>query len=347
VSSDGRTRVTGEDGAQPERPANAVVFAPSPLLTVTIECKGDQPDIHLHPGGQGFWFARMIAALGLPVTLCGSFGGETGAVVRTLMEHSGVAVRGVDADAGNAAYVHDRRSGERVAVAQVRPAPLSRHDVDELYAMTLVEGLDAAVCVLGGPAAPDVLPPDTYRRLASDLSRSGRLVVADLSGEPLHAALKGGLSVLKISHEELLAEGLLAADRTDEIIETMRSLQRSGAQRVVVSHGNQPALALNSDNSAVEIVSPRVEPVDVRGAGDAMTAGLAAALARGYTWEAALRLGAAAGTLNVTRRGLATGTRREIERLATHVRLRPPGAHAEQPPPTTVPNAIPAPARPS
>lgn len=53
-----------------------------------------------------------------------------------------------------------------------------------------------------------------------------------------------------------------------------------------------------------------------------MTAGLAACLARGDDLAAALRLGAAAGALNVTRRGLATGDRREIERLASHVELR-------------------------
>ncbi len=53
-----------------------------------------------------------------------------------------------------------------------------------------------------------------------------------------------------------------------------------------------------------------------------MTAGLAAGLARGLTWDEAARLGAAAGSLNVTRRGLATGDLREIERLADHIELR-------------------------
>jgi 1-phosphofructokinase len=52
-----------------------------------------------------------------------------------------------------------------------------------------------------------------------------------------------------------------------------------------------------------------------------MTAGLAAALARDEGLEDALRLAAAAAALNVTRRGLATGDREQIERMAGHVEV--------------------------
>jgi hypothetical protein len=44
------------------RPAGVLVFAPAPLLTITIERRGEDPDVHLHAGGQGFWLARMIHA---------------------------------------------------------------------------------------------------------------------------------------------------------------------------------------------------------------------------------------------------------------------------------------------
>jgi 1-phosphofructokinase len=67
---------------------------------------------------------------------------------------------------------------------------------------------------------------------------------------------------------------------------------------------------------------PQLEPNDVRGAGDSMTAGIAAGLAKGLDLAAALCLGAAAGSLNVTRRGLATGDAEAIERLNEQVELR-------------------------
>ncbi len=58
------------------------------------------------------------------------------------------------------------------------------------------------------------LPPDHYRRLTTDLRANGKAVVADLCGEPLSGALEGGLTVLKVSHEELMADGHVTKART-------------------------------------------------------------------------------------------------------------------------------------
>jgi 1-phosphofructokinase len=63
--------------------------------------------------------------------------------------------------------------------------------------------------------------------------------------------------------------------------------------------------------------------LDERGTGDSMFAATGVGLARGLGVVDALRLGAAAGALNATRRGLGTGTRQEIERLAAHVTVHP------------------------
>ena len=62
------------------------VFAPSPLLTVTIEPGSDRPEVHLHAGGQGVWVGRLAATLGADVVLCCAVGGEPGRVLRALVE---------------------------------------------------------------------------------------------------------------------------------------------------------------------------------------------------------------------------------------------------------------------
>jgi len=101
----------------------------------------------------------------------------------------------------------------------------------------------------------------------------------------------------------------------------MKHLAAQGVAHVVVSRTDQPALAL-VDGRVLEVVAPPFGQVDHRGAGDSMTAGMATALARGWTVESALRLGAAAGAINVTRRGLATGQRDAIQRIAERVIIR-------------------------
>jgi 1-phosphofructokinase len=301
------------------------------MLSISVETKGDAPDVHLHAGGQGFWLARMIAELGVPVTLCGTFGGETGEVLETLIQRENVAVHRVSAEHGNAAQIHDRRGGEPVTVAEMPSEPLSRHEVDELFGAALVEGLSASVCVLGGPITPGLLPPDFYRRLAADLVSNGRMVVADLSGQLLTAVLDGGISIIKVSHEDLVADGVAASAEIPDLVDAIKRLHDQGAQSVIVSRAEQPALA-TLDDQIVEVVVPRLEPVEMRGAGDSMTAGIAVAVARGHGLAHALRLGAAAGGLNVTRRGLGTGQRGDIERLADQVALRqlPRGEPAPQ-----------------
>ncbi|HEV8298471.1 MAG TPA: hypothetical protein VGQ20_14295, partial [Acidimicrobiales bacterium] len=63
------------------------VFAPVPLLTVTIEQLGDRgPEVHLHAGGQGVWIARMANILGARSVLCTILGGETGGVFESVLE---------------------------------------------------------------------------------------------------------------------------------------------------------------------------------------------------------------------------------------------------------------------
>ncbi|MDQ1492725.1 MAG: 1-phosphofructokinase, partial [Actinomycetota bacterium] len=150
----------------------AFVFAPDPLLTVTVEAGSDGDEIHLHAGGQGFWVAQMIANLGVEVSVCGPFGGESGRVVRTLVDQDEhINLRAIETVGSNGAYVHDRRGGERVTVAETPPDPLDRHELDDLYGAALVGGLEAEVAVLAGPGpwTVPVLPPDHYRRLAGDL----------------------------------------------------------------------------------------------------------------------------------------------------------------------------------
>ncbi|ASO21890.1 1-phosphofructokinase [Actinoalloteichus hoggarensis] len=300
---------------------HVMVFAPSPQLTVTVEDRGEEPDLHLHAGGQGVWQARMIAALGVPVVLCAALGGETGAVLRHLIVDDGLELKAVDVSTRNGGYVHDRRGGVRREIVDAPGEPLSRHELDDLYELSLVHGLDARLSVLSGPSRLGTIPADTYRRLAADMTGNGGLVLVDLAGEQLDAALAGGVSMVKISHEELIADGRSRDDDRDSLIKAAKELRAAGPGAVLVSRAAEPALAL-LDDVVYEVRLPVLQPAEPRGAGDSMAAGVAAALVRGRSLTEAVRLGAAAGAVNVVRRGLGTGSDESIEVLAAKVELR-------------------------
>ncbi len=303
-----------------------MVLAPAPVVTVTVERGADETDeVHVHAGGQGFWISQLLAELGLDVVLVATVGGEVGVLLQSLVDTHRVELHPVPVSATNGAYVHDRRSGQRVEVAEMRAGVLSRHDVDDLYGAALVEGLHADVCVLGGgPVEPPVVPADLYRRLAGDLVGAGTLVVADLSGEAMAAALEGGVTVAKIAHDEAIAGGWATSDAEGDLLEGLHRIADAGARMVVLTRADQPALAL-VDGESLALVPPAVEAFDHRGAGDSLTAGVSAGLAVGRPSLDALRLGVAAGALNVTRRGLGTGTREDIEGMAELVEVRPIG----------------------
>ncbi len=308
------------DGA----PSRVAVFAACPLLTVTIEAATDAPEVHIHAGGQGFWVARLAATVGAETTLCCALGGESGQVLRGLIEAEPLVLRAAAAGTPNGVYVHDRRSGERVEVVSVDSRPLARHAADELYGIALGAGLDADVMLLTGCQPPGLVAADFYRRLARDLRTNGKTVIADLTGPALQGALAGGLELLKLSLSELIAEQYSGSDSLSDLIVAGQNLHRAGAEHVVITRGSAPALLIEDDSPSaqVELVGPVFEPLDESGAGDSMFAATGVGLARGMSMLDALRLGVAAGALNATRRGLGTGTREEIERLAAHVNVR-------------------------
>lgn len=302
-----------------------MVFAPVPVLTVTVEELDGKPDIHLHAGGQGVWQARVLTALGVPTVLCGCFGGEAGPLVRQLIELEGIEVRAVERTGRNGAYVHDRRGGNRVQIAHADGDVVSRHELDRLYNATLAEGLNADICLLSGAAEPSLVSSDAYRRLAHDLRANGRPVVVDLVGRPLAACLSAGVDVAKVSHEELISDGRAASGAIGELVIAMRRLRSEGAGTVVVSRADRPPLVL-IEGRMFTVPLPRIQVVEPRGAGDSMTAGIAAGLAKGLDIGAAMRLGVAAGALNVTRHGLGTVDPRAAEQVAERVQIQPLGA---------------------
>lgn len=263
----------------------------------------------------------MLRHLGERPLICGPVGGESGKVIRGLLPQWGIDLSPVEIDASSPVTIQDRRSGERENIADAQLSPLDRHSADELYGSFLDRAISAGTAVVAGQIG-EILQVETYRRLGHDLASTEVKVVGDFHGDELEAYLDGGpIDILKVSDDDLKADGRLKDDTDEAGLSALRHLSEAGARNVVFSRGGNPVLAA-MENRFYVAQPPELEAADYRGAGDSMTAGLAASLRSGLGAIDTLKLACGAGAANVTRHGLGSASDTLFERLADQVEVR-------------------------
>ena len=270
------------------------------------------------PGGKGVNVARVARALRVPALLVGFTPGRTGAAAAELIADEGLRIEPVSTggELRSTAVILERAG--RVTVINEPGPPIGPEDWARYEAAVAgrLEGHGVLVC---SGSVPPGTPSDAYGRLTELASRAGAPTIVDVSGPALDAALQSGPDVVCPNLAE--AEGLLHG-RADETVEAgdpgmvrlraakaAAELVRRGAHAAVVTAG--AAGAAVADAAAVSWHPAHA--VTVRnpiGAGDALVGGLAAALERGETLEAAVRAGVATAAASVE-----TATAGEIDPL--------------------------------
>jgi 1-phosphofructokinase len=296
------------------------VFAPNPLLNITIEARGGGDEIHVHAGGQGVWVARTAGELGADPVLCGFLGGEPGELLRPLLEALPGERRLVETAAPSGCSVVDRRAGGRELLAGAWSESPSRHELDDLVSATSAAALSSAALAVCNPWPGDLLPLEVYGTLVADARANGVPVLVDLSTPRLDSALSGGPDIVKINDWEL-AEYIRGPVDGSRLRAAAELLLERGAGAAVITRGGEQALAVSGDG-AWTIVPPRLERGFREGCGDSMLGAMAATVAAGEGFERSLVLGAAAGAACFLRHGLGSAKRPVIEELAERVELR-------------------------
>jgi fructose-1-phosphate kinase PfkB-like protein len=161
-------------------------------------------------------------------------------------------------------------------------------------------------------------PVDLYFQAARQAREAGVLCAVDAQGAPLAEALKAHPGLVKPNRAELAAT--LGRQLKDEagVMSAMRELGRRGAQRVVVTAGNEAVLAFDG-RSFWRIIPPPVKVVNPIGCGDAFTAALLWRMLRGEALGEACRWAAAAGSANAITLMPGEVERTDVERLAAAV----------------------------
>lgn len=253
------------------------------------------------PGGKGANQAVAAARLGGVVQFCGRVGAdEYGELLRQrLLDEridvgslqidqdvsSGAAVILVNDEGQNAIYVvgganqrwtHDSLDALRPSLRKW-DCLLLQLEVPinvTLRAIAMARSKGVTVCLDPAPAPVGSVPPEL---LQVDLLTPNEAETQALTGLPL-----GDLQEAKAAAQDL---------------------QRRGARQVVLKLGQRGALALAENGVAAHIEPAQVNVVDTTAAGDAFSAALGVAIARGEDLISATRFACSAGAAAVTRSG--------------------------------------------
>lgn len=258
------------------------------------------------PGGKGLNVARAARALKVRAMLVGFLPGRTGRAAGELIAAEGVALAGVTVAGEIRSTSIILEPGGRATVLNEPGPPIDDEDWMAFEAAVGAALDEHGVLVCSGSLPPEA-PDDGYGRLVRRAHANACPAVVDANGAALRAALREGADVVTPNLAE--AEGLLHG-RADESVEASHdarpraeaaalALVDAGARAAVVTAAAAgAAVAVGSD--AVWLPAPRIEEVrNPIGAGDVLTAAVAAAIEEGLDVVEAARRGVAAAAASV------------------------------------------------
>ena len=266
------------------------------------------------PGGGGINVAHVAQVLGAAATAVFPAGGPAGELVDKLLVAEGLTTHRITIGGSTReSFTIDELSTER-QYRFVLPGPeLTLSEQTDCLLQLRRAAASAAIVVASGTLPPGV-PEDFYQQVATVCADLGAMFLLDSSGGGL-THVNSGVFLIKPSLRELReAVGRALTTDTEQLKAAREIIERGAAQYVLVSRGADGALLASRDGGQLFAPVP-VPPGSGVGAGDAMVAGVAVGLTRGWPLTKAVRLGIAAGAAMLLTPGTAPCTREDTERL--------------------------------
>lgn len=247
--------------------------------------------------GKSLNVAIGIARLGGNALATGFMFEENGRLFEQELHKEGVTYKFVWTG-GNVREVYkfiDRRSMMTEIVDEASPVPNDKAEQLIEYVSQLSK--ECRAVVLSGDIAGG-LGDDYFGRIAAAVTPDTVRIV-DTEGQKLLSALKYGADLVKPNLDELQRTLKVRITDKESMLKACNALIELGAKRVLLSLGKKGAV-ITDGKTAYYCVSVNVAMNSTAGAGDAMVAAAARALADGRELKEILRYGVAAGTAAVT-----------------------------------------------
>lgn len=253
-------------------------------------------------GGKGINVSGVLRALGHGTVALGFIAGFTGDGLEKGLQAKGLQTDFIRVRDGLTRINVKVKAGQETEINGIGPL-ITGEDMGKLYKQ-LDKLTEEDYLVLSG-SIPSCLESDTYERIMAHLQARNIPIVVDATKDLLLNVLRYRPFLIKPNNHEL-GEIFGTELKTDEqIILCARKLQERGARNVLVSMAGDGALLLDENGKTHRIGCPKGRVVNSVGAGDSMVAGFLAGYLESGDYEAALKLGTAAGSATAFSLGLA------------------------------------------
>lgn len=244
-------------------------------------------------GGKGINVSVVLTSLGIRNTALGFVAGFTGRAMDEGLRQMGVDTRFIVLPSG-LTRINVKIKAEQESEINGNGPAIDLDSLDRFYHL-LSQLVPGDYIVLAGSIPPS-LPKTIYRSILERLSGRNIRILLDTEGEALLCSLAHRPFLIKPNRTELEALIGRPCPTDADVQRGAISLQRLGAQNVLVSLAGDGAILLDEAGEFYRMKAPSGTVLNSVGAGDSMLAGFLAGYLQKGTYAAALRYGVAAGS---------------------------------------------------
>lgn len=238
-------------------------------------------------GGKGINVARILTRLGVPGIVTGFVGGVTGEAVTHDLDAAGITHR-LTRTAAETRRTVAVSATDDTTLFNEPGGPIERHEWS-----AFLDAFDdlcrAADAVTLSGSLPTGVAPAAYAELTEIAHEHGKPVLLDADGYALLLGIEAAPELITPNHLEVAHLLGSTVSTSEDAVAAARTLTTLGPRAVVITRGSDGLVGACRDTvlTVDPGISVRGNPT---GAGDALAAVLARALADGATdWVAALR----------------------------------------------------------
>lgn len=273
-------------------------------------------------GGKGNNVARVLAALGKPVTATGFVGGATGDAIRADLTRLGIvdAFLAIPGESRTCVTIVDPALGTQTEIRE--PGPAIGPQEQEAFLRRFDQLLRGVRLVVFSGSLPPGVPADFYAALIVRARQAGVPSILDSSGEAFRAGVAARPYAALPNLDELSEWSRRPLQDDRSVTGALAELASAGPELAAVTLGPRGLIACHGGRTWT-IRPPRVAAVNSVGSGDALVAGLAAGLLEGRDVPGALALGVACGAANALTPWVAEIRPEDVETLLPRVVVDP------------------------